>query len=99
MSTTETLPEREATADEAFELGKVAGYDEAMRERAAERWWILEGGFRWSPVRGGRLYSGPYSTSEDAFVARRKLEQVLGHNQLFIEQEPAPERSECSGRE
>jgi hypothetical protein len=72
-------------------------YDEAMRERAAERWWILEGGFRWAPPRGGSLYSGPYSTREDAFTARRKLEQILGHNSLFIEQEDAPARGNSRG--
>lgn len=35
MSTTEALPEREATPDEAYELGAGAGYDEGYAE--AER--------------------------------------------------------------
>ena len=30
------VPERVASSDESFELGKVAGYDEAMREVAAQ---------------------------------------------------------------
>lgn len=30
MTDIDTLPEREATPDEAFELGRVRGYDEAM---------------------------------------------------------------------
>ncbi len=32
---TEAIPEVDATPDEAFELGKIAGYDEAMREAEA----------------------------------------------------------------
>lgn len=38
MITNEPLPEREATPDEAFELGKVAGYDEGMAEGLALGW-------------------------------------------------------------
>lgn len=35
-ATNDPLPERDATPDEAFELGRIAGYDEAMREVHAE---------------------------------------------------------------
>lgn len=32
----DTLPEKDATPDEAFELGRVAGYDAAVAERQTD---------------------------------------------------------------
>lgn len=57
----------------------------------SERWWILDGGFRWNPPRGGRLFSGPYSAEQDAYTARRAIEALDRKGMAyFIEREPGP---------
>lgn len=56
-----------------------------------ERWWVLDGGYRWSPARNGRLFSGPYSTRDDAFTARQTIEILLNRDDLFVEQQQTPE--------
>lgn len=54
-------------------------------------WWLLTGGDIAAP--SSRLYSGPYSTREDAFVARVMIERLRGANDLWVDSRPVRENS------
>lgn len=51
-------------------------------------WWLLSGGFIGSE--SARTVSGPYSTSEDAFVARVTIERLRGANDLWVDSREVP---------
>ncbi len=48
-------------------------------------WHILRGAFF---DKGGKSIAGPFSTREDAFTARRALEEMPGGNSYYIDSRP-----------
>lgn len=52
-------------------------------------WWLLTGGGFDGQM--SRMYSGPYSTQEDAFVARVTIERLRGANDLWVDSRQKPE--------
>jgi hypothetical protein len=53
-------------------------------------WWLLSGGAFGSEA--ARTVSGPYSTREDAFVARVTIERLRGAFDLWVDSREVPTR-------
>jgi len=61
----------------------------AVASRRKTEWWLLTGGAMESAVT--KLYSGPYTTREDAIVARVAIERLRGANDLWVDSRKAPD--------
>lgn len=57
--------------------------DTQKKPRRKKQWWICAGGLFESGK--AQKYSGPYSTREDAFVARSTIEKLRGVYDLFVD--------------
>lgn len=63
--------------------------------RRKTEWWLLTGGV--FDAQMSRMYSGPYSTREDAFVARVSIEKLRGANDLWVDSRKVPVQ-QCSSQ-